>query len=145
LPRRGRIPEGKVRLEVLIREDLYDMLVRLAPQIAGPKYRGALSRVVEEALKQYLYPRARAQTPGLNPRLTVRDVYDQVKRRLADMTGIPWWELREVKEAELDRAIAEVRGSDPRTIAKWKKLFQASGLIKILSGQPGRRIVELIG
>lgn len=142
---RGRSSSDKVNLHVRVSRDIYDMLRRLAPELSGEaRYKGAMSRVVEEALKYYLYPRAGLGVKA-NPRLSVRDVYTQVKRRLADITGIPWWELKEVKEAELDRAIAEVRGSDPRTVEKWKKLFEANGLIKRLGGQPGRRIVELIG
>lgn len=49
------IKKGKKRLEVLINEDLYKQLVEIAPGIYGVgKYRGALSYVVEEALKLYI-------------------------------------------------------------------------------------------
>jgi len=41
-------------------------------------------------------------------------------------------------------AIAETRGSDPRTIAKWKKLFEKSGLIKYAGGIYPNRIYELL-
>jgi len=37
-----------------------------------------------------------------------------------------------------------VRGSDPRTISKWKRIFYRFGLIKYLGGTYPNRIVELI-
>jgi len=49
-----------------------------------------------------------------------------------------------VPEKVLDQAISEVRGSDPRTLKKWKNIFQKSGLIKYIGGLPPNRIVELL-
>jgi len=136
--------DDKVDLHVRISRDLYDLLRRLAPDLSGESnYRGAMGRVVEEALKQYLYPRASVTTPR-NPKLSVREVYDQVKKVIAEEVGVPWYELKDCLETQLEMAIAKVRGSDPRTIEKWKKTFLKSGLIKYIGGTWPKRVVELV-
>jgi hypothetical protein len=63
MPPKSKLPKGKVRLEVLISEDLYKLLVEVAPSIyGGSRYRGALSAIVEEALRYYL--NLKAHTKG---------------------------------------------------------------------------------
>jgi len=139
-----RVKKGKKRLEVVIDEELYKLLIELAPSIYGEgKYRGALSYVVEEALRHYLTPRLRTTSTQNNPRRGVRYVYNQVVEKIKEMMH---WDFKpdQVPEKVLDQAIAEVRGSDPRTINKWKNIFQKSGLIKYIGGSPPNRIVELL-
>lgn len=139
-----RMPKGKKQLNVLISEDIYDLLIRLAPEIYGEnKYRGALSAIVEEALRYYLLPKAHTQT-HTNPKLSVRAVYFKVKEKISEMTHIPPIHLKEALERQIDLAISEVRGSDPRTIKKWKDIFVKQGLIKPIGGRPPNRIFELI-
>ena len=134
---------NKVRLEVLIDREVYELLTKLAPSIYGQgKYRGALSYVVEEALRHYLVPRLHTQT-HTNPRHSIRLVYERVVDKLKEITHLPF-KPKEVPEKVLDLAIAEVRGSDPRTVAKWKATFERSGLIKFVGGHAPNRMVELL-
>lgn len=137
---KGIIVEDKVQLKVYISRDIYELLVELAPNIYG-QYKGALSHVVEEALKVYLLPRQHTQI-HTNPKLSVRNVYYKVKEKIKEITHNPV--IFEVPEKILDLAISEIRGSDPRTIAKWKKLFIEQGLIKYVGGNYPNRIFELI-
>jgi hypothetical protein len=139
-----RVKKGKKRLEVLIDEELYKLLIEVAPSIYGEgKYRGALSYVVEEALRQYLLPRLRTTSTQNNPKRGVKYVYMQVKEKAKEILNLDY-PPDEVPEKVLDQAISEVRGSDPRTINKWKNIFQKSGLIKYIGGLPPNRIVELL-
>jgi di/tripeptidase len=135
--------KGKRHLHVLIDGEIYKLLIETAPAIYGQsKYKGAVSYVVEEALRQYLLPRLRTSSTQ-NPRLGVRSIYNQVIEKIKE---IMHWDFKpdQIPEKILDQAIAEVRGSDPRTINKWKNIFQKSGLIKYIGGFPPNRIVELL-
>ncbi len=136
-----REKKTKVKLQVWISEDVYNMLIELAPSIAG-KYRGAVSEVVEEAIRNYLLPRLHTQI-HTNPKLSVRKVYHMIKEYIKEITHNPI--VFEVPEKILDLAISETRGSDPRTITKWKNLFIKQGLIKPVGGKPPNRIFEMIG
>jgi len=139
-----RVKKGKKRLEVLIDEELYKLLIEVAPSIYGEgKYRGALSYVVEEALRHYLTPRQHTASTQNNPKRGVKYVYMQVKEKAKEILNLDY-PPDEVPEKVLDQAIAEVRGSDPRTLKKWKNIFQKSGLIKYIGGFPPNRIVELL-
>ena len=58
---RFSVPKGKVQLHIYISEELYRRLVELVPSVyGGRRVRGAISRLVEEALTQYL----RSQRPA---------------------------------------------------------------------------------
>ena len=126
-----------------ISRDLYEQLVRVAPSIYGKKrFRGAISYVVEEALRHYLLPRLHTQI-HTNPKHSVRLIYEQVVEEVKSILNLPF-KPKEVPEKILDLAIAETRGSDPRTIQKWKEVFKQQGLIKFAGGFPPNRIVELL-
>jgi di/tripeptidase len=141
MPSRKQIPRGKVQINPLISEDLYKLLLELAPSWYG-KNRGAISHIVEEALRHYLLPRQHTASTQ-NPRLGVRSVYNQVVEKIKE---IMHWDFKpdQIPERVLDQAIAEVRGSDPRTVKKWKNILQKSGLIKFIGGFPPNRVVELM-
>jgi hypothetical protein len=141
MPSKKQVPKGKVQINPLISEELYKLLLEVAPSWYG-KNRGAISHVVEEALRQYLLPRAHTNSTQ-NPRLGVRSIYNQVIEKIKE---IMHWDFKpdQVPEKILDRAIAETRGSDPRTINKWKAAFQRAGLIKFIGGFPPNRVVELL-
>jgi hypothetical protein len=136
-------PRNKKHLHVLIDEDIYKLLIEIAPGIYGQgKYRGALSYIVEEALRHYLTPRTHKNTQN-NPNRSIKHVYGLVKDKVKEIMKLDYVP-DEVPEKILDMAIAEVRGSDPRTIRKWKNLFEKSKLIKYLSEYSPNRIVELL-
>jgi di/tripeptidase len=141
MPSKKQVPKGKVQINPLISEELYKLLLEVAPAWYG-KNRGAISHVVEEALRQYLLPRAHTNSTQ-NPRLGVRSIYNQVVEKVKE---IMHWDFKpdQIPEKILDQAIAETRGSDPRTINKWKAAFQRAGLIKYIGGFPPNRVVELL-
>ena len=137
-----KIPKDKVQLHVLIDKNLYEQLIALAPAIYGQgRYRGAISYVVEEALRQFLAPRLHTQI-HTNPSHGVLKVWYAIVEKIKEILNTPI-KPREVPEKILNLAISEVRGSDPRTIEKWKKVFQQHGLIKHVGGAPPNRIFEL--
>ena len=142
MPSRKAIPKGKVQINILISADLYKQLIEVAPAWYG-KSKGAISAMVEEALRRYLTPLQHTASTHLNPKPTVRMVYAQVVEKIKEIEHLSIRPM-EVPERILDLAIAEVRGSDPRTVAKWKNVFLKSGLIKFIAGYPPNRVVELL-
>jgi hypothetical protein len=131
----------KRQLTVYISEDLYSLLIEMAPNLYG-RVHGALSAVVEEALREYLLPRAHTRSTP-NPRLGIRSIYDRVIGRVQEILNLPF-RPSEVPEKVLDMAIAETRGGTPRTVERWKAQFLRFGLIKFIGGSPPNRIVELL-
>jgi hypothetical protein len=87
--RKYRLPKGKVLIRALISEDLYKELISVAPNIYG-KSHGAISFVVEEALKQYLSLLTEAKEVKFNPRMSVRKVYEQVKAKIREILKSPF-------------------------------------------------------
>ena len=139
----GRM-KSKKHLHVMIDEDLYRLLIEIAPGVYGQsRYRGAISYIVEEALRRYLSPLQHTASTQRNPKPTIRQAYGQVVEKIKEIEHLSFKPM-EVSEKILDQAISEVRGSDPRTVRKWKDLFQRSGLIKFIGGYPPNRIVELL-
>lgn len=138
-----KVPKDKVQLNVLISKEVYEKLIKVAPLIYGEKkYRGAISYVVEQALKHYLAPRLHTQTPA-NPPGRIRLLYSQIIEKIKEIQHFDF-KPDEIPEKILDLAIAEVKGGDPRTIAKWKKQLQRFGLIKPIRGTYPNRIFELL-
>jgi len=137
-----RVPKGKRELDVLISEDLYKQIVEIAPVWYG-KSKGAISAFVEYLLRSALATYIHTQMRTKNPSRSVRSVYEQVVEKIKEIMHLDF-KPDEVPEKVLDRAIAEVRGSDPRTIDKWKTAFQRAGLIKFVGGFSPNRVVELL-
>jgi len=136
--------DGKVLLQVLIPKELYEELVRIAPTLYGST-RGALSYVVTEALKHYLAPRLHAT--HANPPRNLWMKFKRVKKALTEILNIPEDELKECTEKQLEIAISCSIGSDPRTINKYKDLFEKVGLIKNMAPEApkGKRVFEILG
>ena len=139
---KNRFPKGKVELTVFISEDLYRQIIETAPVWYG-KHKGAVSAFVEELLKMSLQRYLHTQIAHKNPSRRIREVYNQVLDKLKELLKLNYVP-DEVPEKYLDRAIAEVRGSDPRTINKWKNIFEKTGLIKYIGGTYPNRVVELM-
>lgn len=131
-------PGEKVHIHALIDKKVYDDLIAFAPQYYG-KRRGSISYVIEEAIKSYIYPRKDMVS---NPCASIREVFAQVVSKLREYYGFT---PQECFEYELDSAIAEVRGSDPRTVKKWKERFTKFGLIKCIGSFYSGKIYELVG
>jgi hypothetical protein len=139
MPRKEEIPKGKRPVTVYISEDLYRAIIKVAVQRYG-QVKGALSRFAEDAFREALsmYRHTSAQ---VNPKLRLREVYDAVIKRIVEIKG---YKPTEITESTLDQAIGDVRGTDPRTIEKWKRLFEKAKLIKYIGGFPPKRVYELM-
>jgi hypothetical protein len=142
VPRKEALPKGKRQVLVLLSEDLYKQVSQIAVVWYG-KNRGALSAYVEYVLRRALEDYLHTQIHTKNPSRSVRAVYEQVVRKIMEIKGYSF-KPEEIPEGVLDQAIADVRGSDSRTIAKWKNIFHKSGLIKYIGGFPPNRVVELL-
>lgn len=142
--RRRVFSEDKVHLHVMISRDVYEMLVKIAPEIYGAKrHRGALSYVVEQALRAYLAPRLHTQT-RTNPQGKVRRVYELFVKCLEELNGGFKPDVAPAKQVYT--CISEIRGSDPRTIERWVGIFKRQGLMKDLTpNNPWhRKLYEII-
>ena len=142
MPSRTQIPKGKKQLNILISEELYNTLLQVASPWYG-KNRGAISALIEAALRYYLISHAHTKSTQNNPKRGVKNVYNQVVEKIKEILHYDF-KPDEIPEKILDLAIAEVRGSDHRTINKWKNLFHKSGLIKFLGGTYPNRVIELL-
>lgn len=99
--------------------------------------RGLISYEVEQALGHWISLHTKAQkslvTKAPNPMPKVSNAFLDIKHyllsryyeRLAPGSSVPDKFLRE--------AIAQVRGSDKRTMRKWLRVFSENGLIKRLN------------
>ena len=134
--------DGKVALQVLIPKELYEAALRVAAYEYG-NARGALSWLVEQALRAYISPRLHAQM-HTNPPGKVRRVYEQFLSCIEELNG--GYRPFEVPAKQVHTCIAEVRGSDPRTINRWINTFIRVGLMKDLTpdNPPNRKLYELI-
>ena len=139
-PSKKKLPRSKVQLLVYISEGLYEELIRVAPVLCG-RHHGAISYVVEEALKNYLAPLSGAGDLKVNPRMSIRRVYEQVKAKIREILKQPFTPVL-VPEKILDMAVRETRG--PTVVERWKKFFAQEGLIKFVEGNPPNRTVELL-
>jgi hypothetical protein len=137
---RKQVPKGKVQLLVYISEDLYKRLINVAPNLYG-KYHGAISFVVEEALRHYLSPLSEAKDVKVNPRMGIRKVYEQVKAKIREILKSSFTPVL-IPERLLDMAIRETRG--PTVVDRWKRFFVQEGLVKFVEGNPPNRTVELL-
>jgi hypothetical protein len=142
MPRKENIPKGKRQVNILISEDLYKQVSQIAVVWYG-KTKGALSAYIEYVLRRALDEYQHTQIHTKNPSRSVRAVYDQIVKKIMEIKGYSF-KPEEIPESVLDQAISEIRGSDPRTIDKWKRIFERAGLIKFIGGFPPNRVVELL-
>ncbi|MCS7386519.1 MAG: hypothetical protein NDF55_07295 [archaeon GB-1867-005] len=129
----------KVALQVLIPKELYDELIRIAIEEYG-SVKGAVSNLVERAIRIYLGPKMHTQI-RTNPPNKIRQIYDKVIERVKELLGIDFKPYH-VPTKLFEQAIAMERGSDPRTISKWISTFKRFKLIKFVD-QYGK-VLELL-
>jgi hypothetical protein len=135
------------------------LYVRISPEIdyklrelISKKYskyeKGLLSHEVEEALKNWLLLHTQTQNLKLgapnainpilentiNPGLRVHRVWEQVRDYLLKNYYTELKPSQQILDVHLRQAIKAVRGSDPRTVRKWMKLFEEFKLIKHIVG-----------
>jgi hypothetical protein len=142
VPSKDKYPQGKRALFAYVSEDIYNKVHELALSQYN-KFHGAVSAVVEEALRLYLAQKASQGGEGgiPAPRLhthsthkahgsvyaTFLEILNYIKRQY----NYPEDErVCEIKEGDLVKAIHNTKGMDPRTVEKYLKLFETHKLIR---------------
>lgn len=142
-----------VIVTIMLEKELYEEIVnRLG------RTHGILSFIINNAVRSYLESggllgsggrraaRTIADKPGhVNPdhrRASIGEVFDLVKKKLAELMGVPV--VVQVPEKYLDMAIMQLRGTDRRTVEKWKRIFEDFGLIRVIGGVKPNRVFEIV-
>lgn len=132
---------SKKTVLVYLSEEVYRELIKRAPEMYG-KSKGALSYVVETALRKFLG--LEPGTPGTHAEIHAQSrlntIYGRVLEVLKSRHG---YTPDQIIEKDLDDAIGVVRGLDPRTINKWKTLFIQQKCIESISGTAGGRVFKV--
>jgi hypothetical protein len=135
-------------IHIWLTPEIDDKLRELIAKKYSKYEKGLLSHEIEEALKNWLLLHTQAQNSKLgapnaikptfintiNPGLKVHTVWEQVKDYLLKNYYAELKPSQQILDVHLRQAIKAVRGSDPRTVRRWLKLFQEFGLVKHISG-----------
>lgn len=123
--------KDKKLLAVCVSAELFDELRKYILAASGlASLKGALSAVVEEALRQYLASPPREAPPPRPQRNTgVRAVWEQVVKVLEGEVAVYRGQL--VPTHIFVEALKKVRGEDPRTVQKWLRRFAEAKLIEL--------------
>jgi len=154
LPTREKYPHGKRALFVYISEDLYVKIHELALS-QHEKFHGALSAVVEEALRSYLTQRALlgGESPPKHTHThmhtkTRKSVYEYFEEIITHIKREHGYHIGEelcaVNESELTRAIQLLIGIDPRTVEKYITAFTTHKLLEHYAGKSPNRVFRVI-
>jgi hypothetical protein len=125
---------NKVQVKAWIHDDVQVKLRQLINQKYSKYEKGYLSYEVEQAIRYWLALHTKAQTiievNKPNPTPKVYMTFAEVK----DFLLRTWYgELnsgQQIPRIHIENAIANIRGSDKRTIEKWFRIFHKNGLIK---------------
>jgi len=124
----------KIKIGIWIDSILAEKLRSLREQKYENYERGILSYEIEMALRHWISLHTNAQKtleakkPNPTPKASL--VFAQVKEYLLSHW---YYELRpgqQIPKSHLEKAIMAIRGSDPRTIRKWLRIFHKMGLVK---------------
>jgi hypothetical protein len=153
MPSREKYPRGKRPLFVYISEDLYVKVHELALS-QYEKFHGALSAIVEEALRIYFTQKAPlggTSPPKAHTHSThkthggVNTVFLEVLNYIKRQHNYPEDEIVcEIKEGDLVKAIHNVKGMDRRTVEKYLKLFETHKLIRYDRGTSPNIIFKVL-
>ena len=141
-----KAPKDKVGVYVLIDRRTWEEFRRLA-FMKHEGLHGTLSYEVEQALRAWLA--LHRSPPGgreiqrnfskvsskVNPTPKVLRAFEQVKEYLAKKFNCPITTGSQVSRDHLIEAIANTRGTDPKTINKWLNLFEKFKLVKHIAGK----------
>jgi len=136
--RRGPKPRNGVKqFNVWLPEEL----IREFRELIALKYRsverGLLSWEVEQALRNWIALHKAGSTEEQmippNPRVDIFKVFLQVKQWMETELGCDLEKGAHISINLLRKAISAVRGSHPKTVRRWLKLFHEFGLIKPIS------------
>ena len=128
-----RLVKGKRKVGIFLPDELVEKIRDLIQQKYRSYGRGLLSYEFELMARHWvsLHTNTHTQkieTPNPTPRVAL--VFALVKKYLLDNF---YFELRpgqQIPLAHLEKAIMEVRGTDPRTVRKWLQTFHRMGLAK---------------
>ena len=127
----------KVRVTFYFPKDLAEEFRRFVVAKYKGYKRGDFSWEAAQAIRNWIALHTDAQIDAMakkpNPPASVDRVFHQVKVWMEREYGCGLEKGGHISRRLLERAIAAVRGSDPRTIKKWIKLFHEFGLIKPLT------------
>jgi hypothetical protein len=164
MPSKSKLPQNKRQINPLISVDLYETLLKHVENYG--KGRGAISAIVEEALRLYfsqtgmtggLTGDTRSPSTHTHGTRSVNTPYDTTRESkvmkafasvlsyIRKLHNYPDTELIcEVVETELVNAIRDVIGVDQRTIKKYMKAFQDHKLIKYERGHSPRAFYKVL-
>ena len=131
---------AKKKVNLWVEETVWEEFKRLAFQ-KHENFHGALTCEVEEALLYWIGMHTQNHTKNsafnggdLSPR--VQRVFLRVKEYMRERFGyVALPSGQRVPRRHLVEAIANVRGSDPRTVKKWLKVFEQFKLIRWVGGE----------
>lgn len=130
----------KRRIDILLSKDVAEKLFAEASRIYG-RGRGGVSLLIETLLREYFKNRS-IELPSSFGK-SVREVFLQVLRKIAEYRNDSVEDILDVPEKELTRAISEVRGSDKRTVKKWIGIFIQNNLLEYIGGFPPQRVFKV--
>lgn len=126
----------KVQILLWINKSI-DVKFRNLIQQKYPKYeKGLLSYEAEMALRSWIALHTNAQRSLIspNPVPKVAIAFAQVKEFLKTKYYTELSTGQQINLLHIKEAIMSVRGSDPRTVTKWLKVFHKFDLIKPVAG-----------
>jgi hypothetical protein len=124
---------GRSKIGFFLSDEIIEKFRLLVQQKYKSYEKGLLSHECELALRHWVALHTNTQTEDIvtpNPTPRVALVFARVKKYLLDNF---YFELRpgqQIPLAHLEKAIMEVRGTDPRTVRKWLQTFRRMGLAK---------------
>ena len=127
--------DEKVQLKVYISKSLDEALRALISKKYKKFRKGYLSAEVEQALSAWIAEHNLSERVNKNTSSAASPKILRVKEEVKNylMQNFGYKVPHEVLVSHLSQAIAHVRGSDPRTIRKWIKIFTENRCIQWLS------------
>ncbi len=132
-----KLGKNKVGLYVSINKEIEGKLRRLIIAKYGEYRKGYLSAEVEAALEAWINTHKYTQANGkainnINPLPRYYQIWQQVKNFIRHRYDVNLEEVHQIPVKMVKEAIAFIRGTDPRTVRKWLRIFQEQGLIKYI-------------
>ena len=122
----------KVKFGVYLSTELLDKWRRFIADQYPEMPHGIISFETGQALQSWMSTHKDTQSclskRGANPIPNVFIVKEQVKHYLKAQFGYD--QIYKIPKKHLEIAIGALRGTDPRTVKKWFKLFEKYGVIK---------------
>ncbi|MEM1831819.1 MAG: hypothetical protein QXJ97_09865 [Desulfurococcaceae archaeon] len=114
----------KRKVQILIDDQLFREALEISSKIYG-KSRGGLSLLISTLLRDFIEQYKTKNIVLGDPRKSIKEVFMEVLENIAEKRKCSISEIHEVTEKELVQAIANVRGSDKRTV--FRKVYKCWG------------------